>query len=501
MATGTVTTTHIDGGLGLSVFDPDRIHAKVGAAETGDALKVYEILNFSQAKGIFGRGPLLDRLKQHFEEFDDVKGEYSQPVLCVRPVNDIPGSVADPVKTGSGIAAAPVISGTPIGDRIVILRFAVGGAHGTAEYRRSTDGGLSFEPPMITPATGTPIALDAGISATFADDEVTPADTFIAGDEWKFVISGPTASDAERLNAVEALKRVYDARWIHVAGGVKRPFAVSCEQILTEMELTHHLPLFIVLEEQTFEEAMPASTPETPVNITTYYQSLADEWDPFVSPSGRVVVVGAQGRYIPGGIRAAGGYAAIAASADPIGEWRNAATFLCARLAAAPVNESPAYVAKHKSLTFSDIRHWDTGYRDYMDVLHDLGHIVLKTYDDYEGVYIARGRIKATRDSDFQEIPERRRADKMHRLVYRESLPFLEGDSAITSLDFVSAKVGSVISAEMQRPGEEEISGFKIVMDPEKKFNITGVLWVDLVMYIGKRFKEIRWRTSFAPAE
>jgi hypothetical protein len=89
----------------------------------------------------------------------------------------------------------------------------------------------------------------------------------------------------------------------------------------------------------------------------------------------------------------------------------------------------------------------------------------------------------------------------MHRLVYRESIPFLNGDSAITNLDYVATKVGAAVSAEMQRPGEEEISGFKIVMDPERKFSTTGVLWADLIMYVGKRFKEIRWRTAFAPAE
>jgi hypothetical protein len=477
------------------------VHAKVGVAEDGDALRVYEILNFAQAKGIFTQGPLLERLRQHFEEFDEQAGELAQPVLCVRPLNDIPGTVGIPVKTGTGIAAAPVIGGIPTGERTVILRFTVGGAHGVAEYRRSTDGGLSFEPPMITPLSGSQIALAAGVSAAFTDDAVTPADTFHAGDEWLFPIHAPSASDAARLDAVEALKREYNARWIHVAGGVKRPFAVACEQILTEMETLHHLPSFIVLEEQSFEEAMPPATPETAANVALHLQGLVDEWDPFVSPSGRVVIVGAQGRYIPGGILAAGGYAAIAASTDPVGEWRNAASFLCARMAAAPVNESPAYVARHRSLTITEIRHWNIGYRDFMDVLHDLGHVVLKVYDDYEGVYIARGRIKADRSSDFQEIPERRRADKMHRLVYRESIPFLNGDSAITNLDYVATKVGAAVSAEMQRPGEEEISGFKIVMDPERKFSTTGVLWADLIMYVGKRFKEIRWRTAFAPAE
>lgn len=501
MPTGNVTTTHIDGGLGLSAFNPDRIHAKVGVAESGDALRIYLILNFAQAKNIFGKGSLVDSLRQHFEEFNTVTGELPQPVLCVRPLNDIPG-IADPaVKTGTGLAVLPTLTGTPVGSATVILRITKSGAHGVAEYRRSVDGGISFEPPMVTPASGSPIALAFGMSSAFTDDVTTPANTFISGDEYKVVIHAPTASEAARLDAVEALKREYRLRWIHVIGGVKRPFAVACESILVEMETLHHLPTFIVLEEQSFEEAMPLGTLEDAANFSLYYQGLADEWDSFVSPTGRVAVVGAQGRYIPGGIAAAGGISAVINSVDPIGEWRNAATFLCARLSASPVNESPAYVKNHKSLTFSEIRHWNLGYRDYMDVLHDLGHVVLKQYDDYEGIYIARGKLKSSVDSDFQEIPERRRADKMHRIVYQESLPFIEGDSRLTNIQYMQTVVGNAIKIGMMPMGREEISNFGIAIDPERTFATTGILECDLVMFISNRFKEIRWRTSFSRTE
>jgi hypothetical protein len=61
------------------------------------------------------------------------------------------------------------------------------------------------------------------------------------------------------------------------------------------------------------------------------------------------------------------------------------------------------------SLTFSEIRHWNEGYRDYMELLHDKRHCVLKEYNDYPGIFIARDRIKSHPDSDFIEIPERRR--------------------------------------------------------------------------------------------
>jgi hypothetical protein len=136
-----------------------------------------------------------------------------------------------------------------------------------------------------------------------------------------------------------------------------------------------------------------------------------------------------------------------------------------------------------------------------MDVLHDLRHVVLKQYDDYEGIYIARAKMKSSLDSDFQEIPERRRADKMHRLVYQTSLPFIEGDSAITSIQYLETVVSNEIKKKMMYPGQEEISSFQIAMDPERSFARTGILEADLMMYISNRFKEIRWRTSFARAD
>ncbi|EMN48806.1 hypothetical protein LEP1GSC088_3933 [Leptospira interrogans str. L1207] len=104
-----------------------------------------------------------------------------------------------------------------------------------------------------------------------------------------------------------------------------------------------------------------------------------------------------------------------------------------AKIAATSVNVSIGYVKDMRSLTFSEIRYWDEGYRNYMDLLHDMGLMVLKQYDDYDGIFIARDKIKASSDSDFKELLERRRADKMHRILYRESLQFLNMDTEVDS--------------------------------------------------------------------
>ncbi|WP_016754181.1 DUF2586 family protein [Leptospira santarosai] len=492
MATGDVSTYHQDGGINFNDVKPDRVGSKVGTAETGDANRIYVINNAPQARDVFGRGELVKSLEQFFDEFDESKGQKPVPVLCVRPVNDVVGSVGTPIKVGNGDAALPTVAGTPTGSRVVVLKITKDGAHGTAEYRKSTDGGETFSSPIVTPASGSPISLDVGVIATFVNAS-TPANTFKVGDKFTFTISGPSASTASRLTAIETLKREYRSYWIHVLGPATRAFAMSCNAILDEMETEHHLPSFIILE------ARGKTDSET---VPQYFQYIQDEFDPFASPNGRVLIAVGEARYIPGGVNAAGGYSAVKAAETPMGEWRNFATMATAKISAAAVNVSIGYVKDMRSLTFSEIRYWNEGYRDYMDLLHDMGLMVLKNYDDYDGIFVARDKIKAASASDFKELPERRRADKMHRILYRESLQFLNMDTEVDSgsggLDYIKTYIDSKISAEMEAPGRQEISGHEIVLDPNKTFHTNRILRAKCRMFVSNRTHAIEWETSFA---
>lgn len=486
MATGNVNITHVNGGLVSQDIIPDRVHLKIGQAELGEANKVYLIYSANQAKDVFGNGELVDSLTQHFEEFNELIGQVASPVLAVRPVNDSVGSVANPVKSGSGLAALPTTSGTPTGSRVVKLKISKAGEHGVAEYRKSLDGGISYGSAVVTPVSGSPISLDAGVSATFVD-HATPASTFAVGDVYTFTITGPGATLASKLSAMELIKREYRLYFLHILGEATRAFGVSVNSILNEMVSDHHLPTFCVIE------ARRKSDGET---VSAYYASLIEEWDPFYSE--RVSVVSSEGRYISGGIESVGGFDLAKLE---VGEWRNAATMLCAKLSACPPNVSAGYVRDMQSLTFSEIRYWNEGYKDYMDAMHDMRLTVLKEYDDYDGIFIARDRIKSKSDSDFSDIPERRKADKMHRLVYRESLPFLNEDTEVKSsaggIDLVKAYMDAKISEEMEQPGRAEINSHKIVLDYDKSFSRTKILKAKLTMFVAARINGISWETSF----
>lgn len=324
MPTGNVTTTHVSGGLTFADVIPDRVHAKIGTAETGEPNKVYKISNYNQAKNIFTKGELVDSLRQYFEEFDESLGQTAVPVLCIRLENDVAGSVNTPtLNRTKGNHATASVSGTPTGSRVVKLKFTKGDACGVAEYRKSLDGGITYASPLVTPASGQPISLDVGVSITFVDYSIAN-ESFQVRDEWTVVINAPGASNFSRLTALEKLKYEYDAYWIHILGESSRSFAVSVNSLLNQFEQAHH-PCFAILE------ARKKGNSET---IPQYYESLLEEWDPFYSD--KIAIVVSEGRYIAGGVENAGGYE-IVRNDTSLGEWRNAATMLT-KLAAYPPN-------------------------------------------------------------------------------------------------------------------------------------------------------------------
>ncbi|MCB1201349.1 MAG: hypothetical protein KDK41_11950 [Leptospiraceae bacterium] len=490
MATGDVKTFHESGGVAASAYPADRVHAKVGQAESGNHNQIYLIGNAAQAKDVFGRGPLVDALIQHFEEFNVDRGEQVVPVLAIRPENDDAGSVNIVEGDGNtGAVATPTTSGAPTATRKVVLVVTKAGASGTAEYKRSLDGGITFESPLVFPASASPLSLGSGVTATFTDD-ATPADTFDVGDTFTFELTGPTPSTESILAALEFLKQEYRAYFIQVLHKADLAFAVALNALAAEMATDFHNPVRMIVE------ALAKTGDET---VAEYYARLMSEYEPFFSD--RVMIVAWEGYYIAGGIEAAGGIAAVEAL-NVAGEWRNAATFLAARAAASAVNESTAWVEKNRSRTFSKIRYWEEGYQDYYDSLDDMRLVVGKLYDNYQGIFIASDKIKSHPDSDFIELPEGRRADKMHRIVRMTTLPFLHADAEVNSssggIAAVEAAVNAAVSKQMMQAGAREISSAKVTLDPDKTYSQDQILKARIQMGIKGRTKSIEWTTSFA---
>lgn len=500
MGISSVNTTHQSGGLNNSEGFEDQIHAKIGEAEMGEPNKFKLIFSTQEAKDYFGQGPLVDSLQQHFEEFDEAAGEVPVPVLAGRPASDTVGTVEPPIPSeiNTGTATAPTTSGTPTGSRKVVLRITKAGALGAAEVRKSEDGGVNFSPPVVLPISGV-IALAVGVSATFTN-ATTPADTFKVGDTWTFIIKAPSASMVSVLECFRALKQLDQADqpfyFVHVLKGVTRAVAVSIGQLLTEMRNEKLFRLFAIVEIEGKQTELAAET------IPAYFQRMQDEWDSFKSEN--VCVVGAEGRYISGGIESAGGWNAAKEISEANEVYRNAATYLCARIAASRVNESAAWVKKNKSRTFIGIRYWNGAYNTYLKPLDSIGLTMLVMYPDERGVFIASDNLMAPSDSDFQFIPEMRRKNKIERIIYKTSLPFLKMDTETNSgsggLDAVKAYCDKAVSEAMEIAGQSEISGHEIVLGKIKKVGNQKVLPATIKMFIKDRIDVIQWTTQFGQA-
>lgn len=90
--------------------------------------------------------------------------------------------------------------------------------------------------------------------------------------------------------------------------------------------------------------------------------------------------------------------------------------------------------------------------------------------------------------------------NKVHYIVYRESLPFLNGEITLdeNSFEYLKAKVDASITNEMKVAGKPEIADHKIILDPDKSCRTTRILKAELIMYVTGRINCIQWTTSFS---
>lgn len=490
MATGNVTTYHESGGLTASEYRKECLHAKIGAANWGESGKTYMISNPAMAKEIFKSGELLDSLIQHFEEFDVDNGEKPVPVLAVRVPASNDGNWVTIQKQAKGTGRFTTISpqglyslGETKEPFTVVVEITGTGDLGAAKYKYSYDKGKTWSLELVLPASGNIDFRGFGIKPNTGN--------YIIGDRFKIEIKTSYPRAFQYLSTIYGLTQEYRAYFIHIVGAKNSSFAAMVNTIATKrMANENNLPTFFVLE---------GNTEIDPTSNLNYSQHIINEIDSYNSFfSDRVAVVQAAGLYISGGIANAGG---IEEAQKRKGEWRNAASFLCARLSASAVNESAAWVKKNRSRTFIAIRYWEDGYQQYMDTLDDQRFTIMKKYNDWPGIYIAKDNIKSHPDSDFAGIPERRRADKMHRIVRRTCMPHLQADAEVEStsggIAAVEAEVNASVAGAMMKPGEKEISTARVIIDPKKTYWKNQVLEASLAMGIKGRTKDIKWTTSF----
>lgn len=183
--------------------DASQVVLYVGLCSAGTPNTVYSVGAAAGAAPL-GIGPLADAVRAHIDDA-------GRACLAV-PVTPIAGSVGAVTKVSGAGVVIPTLTGTPADTYIVRIRIAVGGAVGTAKFEASFDGGVTYEPPAFT-AASIPRADLGGLTLGF------PVGTYVAGDVFGALASGPTYSSISLLAALDAaLAGAALFGYVHVLG-------------------------------------------------------------------------------------------------------------------------------------------------------------------------------------------------------------------------------------------------------------------------------------------
>lgn len=111
--------------------------------------------------------------------------------LVVSDKAPLTGSTMGTVASTGTSPPVLTLAGTPTGAWDLVIDCVVGGAHATATYRFSTDGGNTWSATLVTPAVATPVALaDTAIDSLVGNNGATgltvewAAGTFNADNQW-----------------------------------------------------------------------------------------------------------------------------------------------------------------------------------------------------------------------------------------------------------------------------------------------------------------------------
>ena len=121
---------------------------------------------------------------------------------------------------------------------------------------------LTYAAPLVTPASGQPINLAAGVTATFADDGTTPANTFVVGDIHSFTLGrtdGEQCVDPRGVRSAPdaAFRSIVHYNFIHVGAPATVALGVSIGTLADEMAPTINTRFFFVLEARAKADGEP----------------------------------------------------------------------------------------------------------------------------------------------------------------------------------------------------------------------------------------------------
>src|SRR5512133_89228 len=197
MAIPDVRTTILDGALGLAAPSTSRVQVKIGTSSTGTVNTLTSISDISALQATFGQGPLVEAAARALA----VAGG---PILCMRVTGSVAGACGAVTATQTGTATL-AITGASFDAYNVKVLCVLGGATliaGTATFKYSLDGGLSYSAEMAVPTSGVYAVPNSNLTLTWT---YVAGVAFVAGDYWTATATAPGYSTSDLATSVTAL--------------------------------------------------------------------------------------------------------------------------------------------------------------------------------------------------------------------------------------------------------------------------------------------------------
>lgn len=385
-----VTQTIRDGALGRFASGSD-LHVKIGISTSGTVDEVKQYNDPQSLRDAYGRGPLVEAACFAIEHT-------GKPVAVIRAAQAAAGTLGAITKVGTG----PTITNNasaPDDAYELVLEILTGGALGTSTYRYSLDGGDTWSAAIAT--AGSTTIPDSGIALTM------PAGTYVAGDTYSASCVAPTFDTTGLAAALDAAHGMTDAwRLVHVVGVAADGAGSATVASAVDAKMTTFEAAF------RYAYAVLEAADDADNDLLTAFAAFA---------SSRVMV-------------AAGFFECISAIDAKLYK-RPAAWVIVNRIMANRVSRDPGAVAdgaiKGVGLNAS-------GYGIYRDEFKtpglDAGRFAtLRTLRGLPGFYITRGRMMASANSDFSDVPNRQVLDVASRITYEALLQYVNIDLRVNA--------------------------------------------------------------------
>lgn len=386
MSQPSVTITELDGALGILPASAGRLLAVVGVSSKGPVDQPATYARITGLRGDFGDGPMVEAAA-HFIE------RYGRPVVVVRTGQAVTGdygAIDDSGVTGTSTVTATPAS-EPIDDYEVVVQVLTGGTVGSAgiTYRWSLDGGRTWSPETAL-GTDTELAIP-GSGVSFDLDTGDLED----GDTWSVVTTAPQWDDTELDAALDALADTA-VRWetVHAVGPIDADAFDALELAISGLQARGKYHSWIG------STRMPAPGESE----ATYLASLSSALGNKASVHGMLCA----------------GACRLTSSVTGRKQRRPASFPIAARQASVSeeINIADVNLGTLQGVSIRDAHgNPDEHDESVSPGLDDARFTVLRTWDDFAGVYANRPRVFSAEGSDFRLMPHRRVLNLAHEAL------------------------------------------------------------------------------------